>query len=256
MSEQGPKRSLLGLDPQIYDYNFFFTVYVSIKTAWATFRRCFYILYLLKFHKKRAGRAPMDRIIKEWARELLQFISVNPIVSNPNGIDLSGKTKFILMSNHASHYDIPIIFDSIPGSTRMVAKSELSLIPFFGKTLKALDFIFIERKNKAKAIKDLQLAKEKLEGGILIWIAPEGTRSKTGKLGMLKKGGFKLSLETNVPILPVKIVGSYHILAPHRFFTLKSHVPVSVVIGNPVYPQALVSHDNIKELIQSVSQQL
>ncbi len=69
-------------------------------------------------------------------------------------------------------------------------------------------FIAIDRSNRHRALESLEVAKQKLASGVHIWIAPEGTRSRTGDLLPFKKGGFALSLEAGLPILPVAIKGT------------------------------------------------
>ena len=57
-------------------------------------------------------------------------------------------------------------------------------------------------------------AAEIIQGGTSIWIAPEGTRSRDGRIGRLKRGGFRLAIETGTPIVPVRIDGTNAILPP------------------------------------------
>jgi 1-acyl-sn-glycerol-3-phosphate acyltransferase len=54
----------------------------------------------------------------------------------------------------------------------------------------------------------LQEAKARMRSGINVWIAPEGTRSKTGDLLPFKKGGFHLALDVGESVLPVTIQGT------------------------------------------------
>ena len=65
---------------------------------------------------------------------------------------------------------------------------------------------------RERAIASLELAKQAMADGTFIWIAPEGTRSRTGALGQLKKGGFVMARDTGCPILPIVVSGSRHIV--------------------------------------------
>jgi len=138
------------------------------------------------------------------------------------------------MSNHASLYDIPIILASLPGSIRMIAKRELSYIPYFGTSLKHSEFIFIDRKNRLKAIEDLKIAKRNMLNGIVVWAAPEGTRSRNGVLGPFKKGIFKLAQEIDAIIIPVVIIGSRQLL-PAKTWQFHPGQHIIVRIGAPIY---------------------
>jgi 1-acyl-sn-glycerol-3-phosphate acyltransferase len=180
----------------------------------------------------RASRVKADKIIKHWAQALLQIVNVRPHImgTQPN---YKSHQPYIIMSNHASLYDIPIILATMPGSIRMIAKKELSYIPYFGTSLKHSEFIFIDRKNRARAISDLQKAKEKMLDGIVIWVAPEGTRSRNGELGSFKKGIFKLAKETNAMIIPVGIRGARQLLPP-KTWVFNPGQAIEVHIGSPI----------------------
>lgn len=156
------------------------------------------------------------------------------------GIDLrvDGKERlqggpFLVMSNHLSHFDVPMLFASVGGNLRMITKTELFRIPGWGRAMRQAGFIEIDRKNRASAKASLERAKETLKSGINVWIAPEGTRSRDGELQPFKKGGFILASEMGVPILPVAISGTHEILPPR---TLKATPggTVAVVIGDAI----------------------
>ena len=115
---------------------------------------------------------------------------------------------YLVMSNHQSHYDIPVLFEAIGSNIRMITKEELFRVPIFGNALKAGGFISIDRSNRHAAIRSLDRARELLASGTHVWIAPEGTRSRTGELLPFKKGAFYLALEARLPILPVTISGT------------------------------------------------
>jgi 1-acyl-sn-glycerol-3-phosphate acyltransferase len=151
------------------------------------------------------------------------------------------------MSNHSSLYDIPLIIMTMPGSIRMLTKKELFKVPLWGKGMKAGEFIAIDRHDFDQAKKDLKSAREKMESGIVLWIAPEGTRSRTGKLGEFKKGGVIMAIESGATIIPVGIIGSADILQPKTWdFYLGKEVKVNV--GKPIEASGY-SLENKEELL-------
>jgi 1-acyl-sn-glycerol-3-phosphate acyltransferase len=161
----------------------------------------------------RVTREKCDVRLERWSRRLLAQAEVDLTVSGREHI-VPGK-PYVVMSNHASHYDVPILFQAFPGTLRMVAKTELFRIPIFGGALTAAGFVEIDRSNSKRAIASLNAAREHLAKGVSIWIAPEGTRSRTGELGRFKKGGFMLAIDAELPVLPVGIAGSRDVLAAH-----------------------------------------
>jgi len=86
-----------------------------------------------------------------------------------------------------------------------VAKKELKMMPVVGQLMQAAGVIFIDRKNKEKAIEAMLPAVEALKNGTSLIIFPEGTRSKDYTLGPFKKGAFHLAMQAGVPIVPVII---------------------------------------------------
>lgn len=218
------------------------TVYFSL--------RCIYQSYRTK------SLSESDRIIHDWAKNLLDCVNLSYQVYNPHQVEPTPNKAWIIMSNHASLYDIPLIFMALPHSTiRMIAKKELFRVPIWGHAMKATGFIAIDRKNSAQAIEDLKLAKQQMEEkGIIPWIAPEGTRSRDGKLNIFKKGGFMLALQTNAIIIPIGIRGAGKILPPD---TLNFHLDekVEIHIGRPI-DTTQYSIETRKELIKAVREEI
>jgi 1-acyl-sn-glycerol-3-phosphate acyltransferase len=83
---------------------------------------------------------------------------------------------------------------------------------------------------------------------VSIWLAPEGTRSRSGALGPLKKGGFHLARSTSTPIVPVAISGTRAALPSGSIF-IRPDCPVRVVFGDPIP----VTERSIDELMDQVA---
>ena len=201
-------------------------------------------------------RTIADFYARQWAKRMLNLLDVHiDKVHFDTPIHYQAQQCYILMSNHSSHYDIPIIFQSLPGSVRMLAKKELFKIPFFGRLLKENDFPPIDRENRKQAIKDLQYAESIMRNGITLWIAPEGTRARsTTHMGQFKKGGFVLAIKSKAFIIPIGIRGSANILPAHSLkFVTGQHVEVHV--GKPINAGEY-DMNNKDELITRVEQEI
>lgn len=186
-----------------------------------------YVLYM-RFTNKY-DREHANNVLRWWSTILLKAVNASWEVKNPHNITITPGRPHIIMSNHRSHYDIPLIFVSLPGSIRMLTKKELFKIPLWGSGMKAAEFISIDRHDHEQALKDLDEARKMMESGIVLWVAPEGTRSRTGKLGEFKKGGIMLALQMGAVIIPVGIQGSQKILKPDSFeFNLNQKVLVNI----------------------------
>ncbi len=213
------------------------------------------ILVLYMRFTRTYERGFADRVLRWWSGSLLKNVSARVHINNPHQVTVSPGTPYIIMSNHRSHYDIPLIFVSLPGSIRMLTKKELFKVPVWGKGLKASEFLSIDRHDHAQAIRDLDYAKEQMRGGIVLWVAPEGTRSRDGSIGEFKKGGFMVAIQTGATIIPVGISGSEKILRPGTWdFFLNQDVQVT--IGMPIDASAYTLEtrdrlmDDVKETIR------
>lgn len=197
-------------------------------------------------------QAKINHIIRGWSATLLRLASITYTVKN--SFLFEANKKYIVMCNHNSVYDIPLSFMAIDGTLRMVAKKELSRIPFLGRSMKMANFIFIDRKNREQALKDLELAKQKMLQGIIIGIFPEGRRSRDGKLLPLKKGGFVIAIETGATIIPLGIRGTQELLQPHSIRVLRNH-HIDMVFGKPIDASAYTL-ENRQALMDAVEAEI
>lgn len=182
-------------------------------------------------------RETVDQRTRWFGRRVVEVLDVQ---LNVVGADrVPPDRAYVYMSNHQSHLDIPMMYASLPSPTiRMLGKTELFRIPLWGYGLRMAEFIEVDRSDHAKAVKSIAHAAELVRDGVSIWLAPEGTRSRTGKIGKLKKGGFHLAHETGTPIVPVAIAGTIGIL-PRGAKVMKSGQPVDVTIGEPIQADSI-----------------
>ncbi len=163
----------------------------------------------------RVTKEACDARLAEWAESVLARTDMGvEIVGRDN---LRPGATYLVMSNHQSHYDIPVLFHVIGPNLRMITKAELFRIPVWGAAMRNAGFIAIDRSNRHSALASLGRARASLAAGVHIWIAPEGTRSRTGELLPFKKGGFALALDAALPILPVAIRGTRDALRADGF---------------------------------------
>jgi len=127
--------------------------------------------------------------------------------------NINEHTSYIYMANHQSMFDILALFGYLPVQFRWLAKKELFHIPLFGHAMARVGYISIDRSNRKEAFKSLDIAAEKIRNGVSVVIFPEGTRSREFKVNQFKKGGFVLAVDAQVPIIPILIDGTWHIMS-------------------------------------------
>lgn len=179
----------------------------------------------------RLRREKADARLDEWSRVAAWLADMRVEVSGTEHID-PGET-YVVMSNHQSNYDIFTMYYAYPATLRMVAKVEMRTIPLLGRAMEAAEFVFVDRRDNQRARESLEIARDLMQSGVSVWIAPEGTRSKTGHLGPFKKGGFMLALQAGVRILPATIRGTRHV-QPIKQLAVHRHQEVSLTFHPPI----------------------
>ena len=228
-------------------------ILIMLVSLYVTLRITVIVLYWT-YVKRGYPRKDGDGLLNWWSNGLVNAVRIKKTVFDPFSIRIEPGKRYIIMSNHRSHYDIPLIILSLPASIRMLTKKELFRIPLWGRGMAAGEFISIDRHNIEQAKHDLKKAREKMEDGIVLWIAPEGTRSRTGRMGTFKKGGFILAIEAGAQIIPVGIRGSEKVLPPKTWeFFLDQKVDVH--IGKPIDTSAYTL-ENKDELIEAVRREI
>ncbi len=192
-----------------------------------------------------------------WSKKLFDIMNTKLVVKGRLP-EIRPNKCYILVSNHLSLYDIPAIFLATEGlSVRMIAKKELLRVPFFGRAMAKHEIIFIDRKNRKKAIRDLERAKEKMRSGIVMWAAAEGTRSTNGELLPFKKGLFLLAIQSQATIIPVTIQGTEKML-PARTWHFNPGQTVTVKFGNEIDTEGMSTkkRDELSSQIRATMEEM
>jgi 1-acyl-sn-glycerol-3-phosphate acyltransferase len=133
-------------------------------------------------------------------------------------------------------------------------KIESRKIPLIGLALKLADFVFVDRKNPLRRQEALTAAVEKIKKKRYSFLVfPEGTRSKSGQMQNFKKGGFMIALKAGVPILPVKISGSYQLMPPGQIAIKAGTVEIELF---PPLALAGIQESKLTEWIQNLQQKI
>ncbi len=206
---------------------------LSVRNVYETFAICWPTL--VDAALKRVVKETCDNRLAGWGIKLIEHAKIDVEVHGRENMK-PGET-YLVMSNHQSLYDVPVLFYVIGGTIRMITKKELFKVPIFGGAMREAGFISIDRQNRNRAVESLAEAKEKLGRGVHIWIAPEGTRSKTGELLPFKKGAFALALDAMLPVLPVTLDGTRHAL-PNKGLRSIPGAQVKVTLHPPIDPNA------------------
>ncbi|WP_024334027.1 lysophospholipid acyltransferase family protein [Desulfotignum balticum] len=157
----------------------------------------------------------------------------------PVKVKLSGKKNcqqqhaYVVVANHQSMVDIPVIHGFMGLHIKWVMKQELRKIPVFGTACHYLGCIFIDRSRHDAAIQSIRQAKKRMSVKASVLFFAEGTRSRDGQVQPFKKGAFVFARETGLPVLPVTIKHSREVLPPDSLNLIPG--PVEIIVHRPVY---------------------
>ena len=190
-------------------------------------------------------------VFRTWARSLVWAAGIKLEVTGLENVEPD--ESYILIANHQSHMDIPVLTWGLPIPQRIIAKKELFKIPFLGWGMKAVGMLSIDRSNRKQSFETLKEAEEIIKTYRLSILAfPEGTRSDDGNIHPFKKGPFVLAINTGLPLLPVSVSGTRKIV-PKGKISLRAG-RVKVHIHPPVATKNLNLGDRNKlvEKVQSI----
>jgi 1-acyl-sn-glycerol-3-phosphate acyltransferase len=215
----------------------------SLLTSWiATVTGNLYLLFgtlVFAVCTVATGWIPLpggSRMFFFWARlwSRLLLLSSGVIWRREVEVPLDPRRAYVLLSNHQSLYDIPLLLATLPLPARFMAKAELFRIPVFGWSLRVGGFIPVERGAGKGARESFRAATARVASGGSVLLFPEETRSRDGRLLPFKRGGFLLAQKAGLPVVPVGIQGTLGVRERDSF---RIH-PGRVVIryGTPIEP--------------------
>lgn len=181
-----------------------------------------------------------------WARTLFLILGKRLHVYGKEHI--KPNHKYILVTNHASLYDIPAIMACYP-RVAWLGRSYLTKIPLFGFFLKQIDYVPIDPGNREKSRQALQEAIAKA-GSLTIALFPEGTRTTNGQLGPFKRGFVHILRETGLDLLPVTMNGLFG-FKPKNRLVIDPRPTIEIIFHQPIPNAELVALSD-EEIIAKV----
>jgi 1-acyl-sn-glycerol-3-phosphate acyltransferase len=177
------------------------------------------ILALPRQELRRAVAAAFGRTIF-----LLAGIPVRAV-----GIERLPSGTCIIVANHASYIDGPLLFSYLPPRFGFVIKKEASRLPVAGFMLKRLGHHFVERRNRHEGGGDARRILRSVEQGHAIAFFPEGTFNPEPGLSRFHGGAFAAAARAGVPVAPIAIRGTRHVLGEGTFLPRWGRVEVEVL---------------------------
>ena len=190
--------------------------------------------YMRGHNDPKSEKALINEVTDGWARRILKKWDWTINVTGQENLPEDGPVVFI--SNHQGFADVLPFMCCVPFQAGYIAKEEIRKVPHFGKWIKRIRGIYINRGDARESLKSINEGVEYLKQGFSIVIFPEGTRAKAPdfELGEFHHGSFKLATKAKVPIVPVTINGTYKLfeetgtVQKHQSFDVTFHEMIDV----------------------------
>jgi len=172
---------------------------------------------------------------------IYKFVFKGQLIGRDN---IPQKDSFIMVSNHGSLLDPPLLGHALGRNISFMAKAELFTIPFLGFIIKACGAYPVKRGIADK--NTIKTACKKLSNDNSIGIFIDGTRQKNGRVNKPKQGAALLAFKNQKLLLPVAIVNSHRLIRFKFFIPLFSKIVIKV--GKPIQPPKSSSRDDLNSV--------
>jgi 1-acyl-sn-glycerol-3-phosphate acyltransferase len=212
----------------------------------------FYLMYpLFYYYTRKESRYPkVARLRKVWCDIgfVLGFYRYKTEFEVP--VDFS-KTMIIVL-NHSSYLDTPVICTMIGGHYHFMGKAELLKHPVLKLFFQTID-VPVDRASKIAGYRALKKVEANILKGMSLILYPEGTMSVTApEMGEFKSGAFKLAVDTQVPILPVTFLNNYKLMRGSGFKYGSLPGTMRAYFHAPIETKGLSSAEDIENLSKYV----
>ncbi len=189
-----------------------------------------------------------------WAH--LLFLLVGRPLHVSGRENMAPGAAYLVVSNHASMYDIPAVMAAVPG-VALMGRDYLARIPGFGRFLQVIHYVPIDPTSARKARAALDLAARTVRGGTSVGIFAEGTRTETGEVQALKRGFVHVLRAGGCDLLPVSVRGTFA-LKPKGSLVMNPRERIEVRVGSPLpYSRlAALSDEQVMDVVRATLREL
>ncbi|MDT8717950.1 1-acyl-sn-glycerol-3-phosphate acyltransferase [Clostridium sp. 19966] len=194
------------------------------------------------------------KITNWWASYMLKVLGIKVKLKGKENLP-EGNCMFV--SNHQGNADFFIPMAVLNKQLGFIAKKEILKIPILRTWMKDMHCVFIDRENIRESLKAINQGIDNVNAGYSMLIFPEGTRSKSHKLGEFKKGSMKMALKANAPLVPIVLDNTFKVFEENKGKLKPATITMSIL--KPIDVNALDKEQkaHLAELVrEKIAQEL
>lgn len=212
----------------------------------------YFVIFQMRIKRKKYGNEEALKYaaprIKNFSIRAFKWTFVDVEVEGSENIPKD--SNFLVVANHQSLLDIPLLLATIDPTLAFIAKKEVGKIPMIGTFVKEMGGVLLDRTDTSKAVAALIEVMKGLREGKSFVLFPEGTRSEDGNLREFRKGSLKIALRTKVKILPVVIDGTINVTPKGSIFIRPKKVKVKIL--EPIESDKFENEENLRKFLMEI----
>src|SRR5262245_28162820 len=143
--------------------------------------------------------------------------------------DLLPADACVVVANHASYIDGVVLKAALPARFSFVIKKEVTQVPLVGFLLRRIGSEFVDRFNRHAGGMDARRLIKAAGAGQALAFFPEGTFFARPGVGKFHTGAFAIAARTQLPVVPIAIRGTRHIMPAGRVLPRLGRIDVHVL---------------------------
>jgi 1-acyl-sn-glycerol-3-phosphate acyltransferase len=173
------------------------------------------------------------KLLRALARSLWKLSGMPIEVRGLENVPRTGPA--VLVANHASYLDGPLLFALLERPVRFVAKRELASVPPLRRILEVAGVAWVERSDAERGVEDTHEVASHVHVGDAVVFFAEGTFTRAPGLRAFRMGPFVSAARTGAPVVPVALAGTRSILRDGQWLPRRERLRVS--LGEPLRAQ-------------------
>ncbi len=183
------------------------------------------------------GLARRQRVVTAMARLVFVLTGTGPVM---DGLDHLPDGPCVVVANHQSYLDGIVMTAVLPPRFSFVIKAEMRGVPLAGLVLRRIDSFFVDRSHAQASAAAARQILRAARGGRALGFFPEGTFTANEGIHPFRRGAFAAAKAGRLPVVPVVIRGTRHVLRSERWWPRAGRIHVRILA--PIGAEAVEHH--------------